>query len=29
MAEGPDQAQLDRIVGQIASVINEKMGQLA
>jgi phosphoglucosamine mutase len=29
MAEGPDQAQLDRIVGQIASVINEKMGQPA
>jgi phosphoglucosamine mutase len=29
MAEGPDQDQLDRIVGQIASVINEKMGQPA
>jgi phosphoglucosamine mutase len=29
MAEGPDQAQLDRIVGQIAGVIQDKMGQPA
>jgi phosphoglucosamine mutase len=27
MAEGPEQSQLDRIVGQIATVIEEKMGQ--
>ena len=26
MAEGPEQAELDRIVGQIATVIREKMG---
>jgi phosphoglucosamine mutase len=29
MAEGPDQAQLDRIVGQIAGVIEGKMGETA
>lgn len=29
MAEGPDQAELDRIVGKIAAVIQEKMGQPA
>jgi phosphoglucosamine mutase len=29
MAEGPDQAQLDRIVGQIAGVIETTMGQQA
>src|SRR5438093_803331 len=27
MAEGPDQQELDRIVGQIAAVIQDKMGQ--
>jgi phosphoglucosamine mutase len=27
MAEGPEQSQLDRIVGQIATVIHDKMGQ--
>ncbi len=29
MAEGPDQSELDRIVGQIAGVIEQKMGQPA
>jgi phosphoglucosamine mutase len=29
MAEGPEQTQLDRIVGQIATVIQDKMGQAA
>lgn len=29
MAEGPEQTELDRIVGQIATVIQEKMGQPA
>ena len=29
MAEGPEQTQLDRIVNQIATVIQDKMGQPA